>query len=171
MRSGFNRSSGWKSTFNEGYLIPFFVDEILPGDTFKLKHSILARLTTPIVPFMDNVFLETFFFFVPYRLIWDNWQRFNGERDNPEDSTDFLIPQMSAPENGFVNQSIFDYFGLPTKVGDFKFSAFPFRAYNLIYNEWFRDENLQDSVTVEKGDSDDISNYSQKTHLNEIASI
>lgn len=159
MRSGFNRSSCWKSTFNEGYLIPFFVDEILPGDTFKLKHSILARLTTPIVPFMDNVFLETFFFFVPYRLIWDNWQRFNGERDNPEDSTDFLIPQMTAPQNGFANQSIFDYFGLPTKVSDFKFSALPFRAYNLIYNEWFRDENLQDSVTVVKGDSDDISNY------------
>ena len=158
-RSAFNRSSGYKTTFNEGYLIPFYVDEILPGDTFKLKHSILARLTTPIVPFMDNVFLDTFFFFVPYRLIWENWQRFNGERDNPDDSTDFLIPQMTAPSDGFANESLFDYFGLPTKIANYKFSALPFRAYNLIYNEWFRDENLQDSVIVEKGDSDSLSNY------------
>lgn len=158
-RSAFNRSSGYKTTFNEGYLIPFYCDEILPGDTFKLKHSILARLMTPIVPFMDNVFLETFFFFVPYRLVWENWQKFCGERENPEDSTDFLVPVLTAPENGFSNMSIFDYFGLPTHIAGFKFNSLPFRAYNLIWNEWFRDENLQDSVTVAKGDEDSLANY------------
>lgn len=158
-RSVFDRSCGYKTTFDSGYLIPFFVDEVLPGDTFKLDHSILARLSTPIVPIMDNVFLETFFFFVPNRLVWENWQRFCGERDNPEDSIDFLVPQLTAPEGGFSNQSIFDYMGLPTKIGGYKFNSLALRAYNLIYNEWFRDENLQDSVTVVKGDSDDLSYY------------
>lgn len=158
-RSAFLRNSGHKTSFDEGYLIPFFCDEVLPGDTFKLKVSHLTRLATPIVPFMDNVFTDMFFFFVPSRLVWDNWQRFNGERDNPDDSTDYLIPQLTAPENGFSNGSIFDYFGLPTKVANFKFNALPFRAYNLIYNEWFRDQNLIDSVPVEKGDTDDLDNY------------
>lgn len=158
-RSVFDRSCGYKTTFNSGYLIPFFVDEVLPGDTFKLDHSILARLSTPIVPIMDNVFLETFFFFVPNRLVWENWQRFCGERDNPEDSIDYLVPQLTAPEGGFSNQSIFDYMGLPTHIGGYKFNSLALRAYNLIYNEWFRDENLQDSVTVVKGDSDDLSYY------------
>lgn len=158
-RSAFVRSSGYKTTFDEDYLIPYFCDEVLPGDTFKLKVHHLARLATPIVPFMDNVFLDCFFFFVPYRLIWENWQKFNGERENPDDSVDFLCPQLTAPAGGFANGSIFDYFGLPTKKAGFKFNAFPLRAYNLIYNEWFRDQNLIDSVPVVKGDSDDISNY------------
>ena len=125
-RSAFLRPSGYKTTFDEGYLIPFFCDEVLPGDTFKLKVSHLTRLATPIVPFMDNLFTDMFFFFVPTRLIWDNWQRFNGERDNPDDSTDFLIPQLTSPEGGFANGSIFDYFGLPTKVANFKFNCFLF---------------------------------------------
>ncbi len=158
-RSVFNRSSGYKTTFNSGYLIPFYVDEVLPGDTFKLNHAILARLSTPIVPVMDNIFIDTFFFFVPNRLVWNNWQKFCGEREDPDDSTDYLVPQLTSPDGGFANESIFDYFGLPTKIANFKFNSLPLRAYNLIYNEWFRDENLQDSVPVEKGDSDSLSNY------------
>ncbi len=157
-RSVFNRSHGYKTTFNEGYLVPFYVDEVLPGDTVDLKTNLFARLATPIVPFMDNVFLETFFFYVPNRLVWENWERMNGAQDNPGDSTDFLVPQLSSG-TGFAVQSLADYFGLPTGVANIKVSALPFRAYNLIYNEWFRDENLQDSVKVLRGDSDDLANY------------
>lgn len=157
-RSSFDRSSGYKTTFNEGYLIPFFVDEVLPGDTFQLTASLFARLSTPIVPFMDNVFLETFFFYVPSRLLWDNFQKFMGEQENPDDSTDYIIPTIKV--KNAQSQSIFDYFGIPTNVsGELEVNALPFRAYNLIYNEWFRDENLQDSLTVVKGDSDDVANY------------
>ena len=96
-RSSFNRSHGYKTTFDAGYLVPVFLDEALPGDTFNLKMSTFARLATPVAPFMDNVFLDSFFFAVPYRLVWDNWQKFNGEQRDPGDSTDFLIPQMVAP--------------------------------------------------------------------------
>lgn len=154
-RSVFDRSFGYKTTFNSGFLIPFFVDEVLPGDTFNLKESLFCRLNTPVVPFMDNVFIDTHFFFVPTRLVWSNFQKFMGEQENPGDSTDYLVPQITVtPEI----QSIFDYMGLPYNR-EVTCSALPFRCYNLIYNEWFRDENLIDSVTVEKGDSDDSSNY------------
>lgn len=153
-RSSFDRTHGYKTTFDAGYLVPFFVDEVLPGDTFKLKTTLFARLATPIVPLMDNMFLETFFFFVPNRLLWDNWQRFNGEQDNPTDSTDYLIPTLKSG-TGFTTGSIADYFGLPTRVPNLEVSALPFRAYNLIYNEWFRDQNLQDSVKHNRGDGPD----------------
>lgn len=159
-RSSFNRSHGHKTTFDSGYLVPFYVDEALPGDTFSLKASIFARLATPIVPIMDNMRLETFFFAVPIRLIWDNWQRFNGEQRNPGDSTDFLIPQVSAPSGGFTTQSLSDYFGIPTRINNLNVCAFWHRAYNLIYNEWFRDENLQNARPVPTGDGpDNISDY------------
>ncbi|AST68716.1 phage capsid protein [Kosakonia cowanii] len=154
-RSVFNRSSGYKTTFDSGYLVPIFVDEALPGDTFHMKTSLLARLTTPIVPIMDNLKLDYFFFSVPYRLVWDNWQRFNGEQTNPGDSVDYLIPQLKSPEKGFELNSVADYFGIPTGVKNLSVNALPFRAYNLIYNEWFRDQNLIDSVTVPKGDGAD----------------
>lgn len=158
-RSSFNRSHGYKTTFDSGYLVPFYVDEVLPGDTFNLKCTLFARLATPIVPFMDNMFMETFFFFVPNRLLWDNWQKFNGEQEDPGDSTDFLIPTIKNT-GSFDVGSIADYFGIPTGVKNLEVNALPFRAYNLIYNEWFRDENLQDSLPVEKGDGpDDVSNY------------
>jgi hypothetical protein len=159
-RSVFDRSHGYKTTFNSGFLVPFYVDEVLPGDSFKLTATLFARLATPIVPFMDNLYLETFFFFVPNRLVWDNWQRFNGEQKNPTDSTDFLIPTVSG-EN-VQNQTLWDYFGLPTNVGKaLKVNALPFRAYNLIFNEWFRDENLQESLKVPTGDGpDNLSDYS-----------
>lgn len=158
-RSSFDRSFGYKTTFNEGYLIPFFCDEVLPGDTFKLKTSVLARLSTPIVPVMDNMFLDMQFFFVPNRLLWDHWTNFNGEQRDPTDSTDYLVPTVTSPSGGFRVQSIFDYLGLPTGVANLSVNSLPLRAYNLIWNEWYRDENLQDSVTVEHGDSDNVKNY------------
>lgn len=158
-RSVFNRSSNYKTTLDGGFLVPFFVDEALPGDTFHLQVSMLARMTTPIVPVMDNAKLDFFFFSVPNRLLWDNWQRFNGEQDNPGDSTDYLIPQLKTV-NGFTTHSLADYFGLPTGVPGLSVSALPFRAYNLIYNEWFRDQNLVDSAPVPRGDeTDDIEQF------------
>ena len=159
-RSSFDRSFGYKTTFNEGLLIPFFCDEVLPGDTFKLKTSVLARLSTPIVPVMDNMFLDMQFFFVPNRLLWDHWTNFNGEQRDPTDSTDYLVPTITSPVGGFAAQSIFDYLGLPTGVANLSVNSLPLRAYNLIWNEWYRDENLQNSVTVEHGDSDNVNNYS-----------
>lgn len=158
-RSVFDRSHGYKTTFNSGFLVPFYVDEVLPGDSFKLTATLFARLATPIVPFMDNLYLDTFFFFVPNRLVWDNWQKFNGEQRNPSDSTDFLVPTVSG--TNVQNQTLWDYFGLPTNVnGALKVNALPFRAYNLIFNEWFRDENLQESLVVPTGDGpDNFSDY------------
>lgn len=154
-RSTFNRDHGYKTTFDSGYLIPVFVDEALPGDTMNLSMTAFARLSTPLHPFMDNMFVETFFFSVPMRLVWDNWQRFNGEQTDPGDSTDFLIPQMVSPSGGYANSSLSDYFGIPTGVTGLSHSALWHRAYNLIWNEWFRDQNLQDSLPVSRGDGPD----------------
>lgn len=155
-RSTFDRSHGFKTTFDAGYLVPCFLDEALPGDTFQLNLTGFARLATPIYPIMDNMRMETFFFAVPYRLIWENWQRFCGERDpDPDSSIDFTIPVIDDLQNP-DNMTLWDYFGLPTKVNAiYEFSALPARAYNLIYNEWFRDQNLQDSVTVNRDDGPD----------------
>lgn len=171
-RSVFDRSHDYKTTMDAGYLIPFFVDEVLPGDTFKLRVNAFVRMNTLVAPFMDNVFMDTFFFFVPTRLVWDNWQRFCGEQKNPGDSTDFLIPNLghSSGSNNiitkFTSGSIFDYMGLPTSTNSpdsttpFYVNALPFRAYNLIYNEWFRDENLIGSLPVPTGDGpDDVNIY------------
>ena len=156
-RSSFDRSHGLKTTFDSGQLVPIFWDEALPGDTFTLNMTGFGRLATPLHPFMDNVFMNTFFFAVPYRLVWDNWQKFMGEQANPTDSVDYLVPQMtSTAVSGYGEQSIFDYFGLPTKVPGLAHSCLPLRAYNLIWNEWFRDQNLQDSVTVNRGDGPDL---------------
>ncbi len=150
-RSKFNRSHVLKTTFDEGKLIPIFVDEVLPGDSFKLKVTTFTRMATPIFPVMDNLYLETFFFFVPMRLIWDNFQKFMGEQENPGDSTDYLIPTYNDPHISVGELG--DYFGLP--VGNFpvSYNILPFRAYWLIWNEWFRDENLQSSAPIFKGDS------------------
>lgn len=154
-RSSFNRTHGYKTTFDAGYLVPIFTDEVLPGDTFNLKASLLARLATPIVPFMDNMFLETFFFFVPNRLLWDNWQAFNGEQKNPGDTTDYLVPTVTAPISGWEYGSLSDYFGIPTRVPSLETISLYHRAYNLIWNEWFRSQDLQDSVPVNTGDGPD----------------
>lgn len=143
-RSSFDRSHGHKTTFDAGYLVPVFVDEALPGDTFNVNMTGFCRLATPLHPFMDNVFINSFFFAVPIRLLWGNWERFNGEQTNPGDSTDFLVPQMQSGATGFAAGSLWDYFGLPVGVPNLSVSAFWQRAYNLIWNDWFRDENLQD---------------------------
>lgn len=159
-RSSFNRNSGYKSTFNAGNLIPIFVDEVLPGDTFNMTLTTFARLATPLHPTMDNIFLDYFFFFVPNRLLWDNWQKFNGEQENPADSTDFLIPTIEAPSGGWGEHSLADFFGMPTKQDNLVTSSLWHRAYSLIWNEWFRDQNLQDSVVVDKDDGpDDPADY------------
>lgn len=148
-RSVFDRSHGWKSTFDSGYLVPFLVDEVLPGDSYKVKFNFLARLSTPIVPTMDNLFLDTFYFFVPYRLLWKHWEQFNGQQDYPGASTDYLVPQTSAPaDKGFSVGSLEDYFGLPTGVKGIKVNELAARAYALIWNEWFRDENLQNPINL-----------------------
>ena len=158
-RSSFNRSHTYKTCFDSNYLIPFYVDEVLPGDTFNLKASLFGRLATPAVPIMDNLYLDTFYFFVPSRLVWSNWQKFNGEQENPGDSTSYLVPTVAC--NG-ASGTIYDYFGIPDLEGNgaasgttIEVNSLPFRAYNLIWNEWFRDENLQNSVNVPKGDGPD----------------
>jgi hypothetical protein len=164
-RSKFDCQSTHKTTFDAGYLVPVYVDEVLPGDTFNLNMTAFARLATPLYPIMDNLHLESFFFFVPNRLIWDNWQKFMGQQTNPGDSISYVIPQQVSPANGYAIGSLQDYMGLPT-VGQVTATktvshcAFWPRAYNLIYNEWFRDENLQNSVVVDKGDGPDtVTNY------------
>ena len=157
-RSSFDRSHGVKTTFDAGKLIPILVDEALPGDTFKLNMTAFARLATPINPIMDNMYMDTHFFSVPIRLLWDNWQKFNGEQIDPGDSIDYLIPTITSPATtGYTEGSMYDYFGIPTKVPDLEHSALWNRAYNLVWNEWFRDENLQDSLPVSRGDGPDAS--------------
>jgi len=164
-RSSFNIQKTHKTTFDAGFLVPVYVDEVLPGDTFNLKMTAFARLATPIYPVMDNLHLDTFFFFVPNRLIWNNWEKFMGQQTNPGDSISYLVPQQVSPAGGYVVGSLQDYMGLPT-VGQVGASntvshcAFFTRAYNLIWNDWFRDENLQNSVTVDLGDGPDtVANY------------
>lgn len=155
-RSTFNRSHGLKTTFNSGELVPVFVDEALPGDTFKLDMAAFARLATPLFPFMDNVFLDSFFFAVPNRILWENWEKFNGEQTNPGDSTDFVVPQVRTVPSGWEVLSTGDYMGLPVNI-PITTSALWHRAYNLIWNEYFRDENLQDSAVFNTDDGPDTS--------------
>lgn len=160
-RSSFDRSCGLKTTFDAGRLIPIFWDEVLPGDSFNVKTNLFGRLSTPLHPIMDNMFLDTFYFFIPNRLVWDNFQKFMGQQTNPGDSTDYLVPQVESGNASAWNEgSIGDYFGLPTGRNNVKSVAFYMRAYNLVFNEWFRDQNLQNSVTVPKGDGPDAAiNY------------
>lgn len=160
-RSTFNRSHGLKTTFDAGYLVPILVDEVLPGDTYSVNAMGFGRLATPIYPIMDNLYVETFFFFVPNRLIWDNWERFNGAQDNPTDSTSYLVPQITLGAGvSIADSTLFDYMGLPINVNGIEFNNLHGRAYNLIWNEWFRDENLQDSVQVDKDDGpDNVTDY------------
>ena len=156
-RSTFDRSHGHKTTFDAGILVPVLVDEMLPGDTFNVHMTGFARLATPIFPIMDNMMMDTQFFAVPIRLIWDNWQKFNGEQTDPGDSTDYTIPQIVSPAvTGWAANSLEDYMGLPTGVPLLSSSALWHRAYNLIYNQWYRDQNLQDSLPVPRGDGPDL---------------
>nr|QJB18897.1 MAG: major capsid protein [Microvirus sp.] len=154
-RSSFDRSSNFKTTFDGGYLVPVFWDEVLPGDTHHLKMTAFARLATPIKPFMDNLYFDSFFFFIPNRLLWTNWKKFNGEQNNPADSTSYIMPTITSPVGGYGEQSLYDYFGLPTKVAGVVHRADPLRAYNKTWNDWFRDQNLQNSVPDNMGDGPD----------------
>lgn len=157
-RSTFKRDNVIKTAFDASRLVPIFVDEVLPGDTHEMDLTAFARLSTPIVPIMDNLELRTAFFFVPSRILWTNFERFMGAQDNPEDSTDFLMPRLgSIPETGFDVGTIYDFMGLP--VNSFppgvSMISLPFRAYNLIWNQFFRDQNLQESAPVPTGDGPD----------------
>lgn len=159
-RTKFDRSHVYKTTFSSGKLIPVFVDEVLPGDTTRMSVNYFARLATPIKPIMDNIYLDWFFFFVPNRLVWEHWQNFCFEQEDPDDRTDYVIPTTMANDNNnntYVG-SLWDYFGLPINTPNTitGISALPFRAVYLIWNEWFRDENLQKSVKIQKGDTNEI---------------
>jgi hypothetical protein len=168
-RSTFDRSSGHKTTFNAGKLVPIYVDEVLPGDTFEMKTSAIIRGSTPIFPVMDNANLDIYFFYVPNRLVWDRWKEFNGENTTSkwEQTVEYSVPQMAPPlandstPAGWEKGTLADYMGIPTLVGpgasqtnpQYTVNHLPFRAYCLIYNEWFRDQNLQDPVLIDTGDS------------------
>lgn len=159
-RTKFDRSHVYKTTFNSGKLIPVFVDEVLPGDTTRMSVNYFARLATPIKPIMDNIYLDWFFFFVPNRLVWEHWQNFCFEQEDPGDNTDYVIPTVTASnnsDNAYIG-SLWDYFGLPVNTsGNLSgISALPFRGVYLIWNEWFRDENLQKSVKIQKGDANEV---------------
>lgn len=161
-RTKFDRSHVYKTTFNSGKLIPVFIDEILPGDTTRMSVNYFARLATPIKPIMDNIYLDWFFFFVPNRLVWEHWQNFCFEQEDPDDDTGYVIPTVVATgnsDNAYVG-SLWDYFGLPVNTsGNLSgISALPFRGVYLIWNEWFRDENLQKPIKIQKGDTNEVLN-------------
>lgn len=149
-RSRFNRPSGHKTTFDTGKLIPVYLDEVLPGDTFQMDMASVVRMTTPIYPVMDNANMDVYFFFVPNRLVWEHWKEFNGENNTThwEQPTEYEIPQITAPTGGWEKGTIMDYMGIPTKIAGLSVSALPVRAYCKIWNEWFRDQNLKDPAMV-----------------------
>ena len=146
-RSKFDRSHQLLTTINEGDLVPIYCDEVLPGDTAKIQLNGLIRMSTPIYPIMDNCYMDTYFFFVPCRLLWEHWENMFGENDTNywAEKTEYSTPTCTiGGESGLSNGSIGDYFGLPTGVKNkIKINALPARAYAMIYNEWFRDENLE----------------------------
>lgn len=149
-RSRFHRPHTHKTTFNTGDLIPFYVDEILPGDTVQMNMAAAVRMATPIFPVMDNAYLDTYYFYVPFRLVWEHFQEFMGENKLTawEQPTEYEIPQIQAPAGGWTEGTIADYMGIPTKVSNISVSSLYFRAYCLIWNEWFRDQNLKDAAMV-----------------------
>jgi hypothetical protein len=161
-RSRFQMQKTLKTTFDSGYLVPIMCEEVLPGDTFNVNATLFGRLATPIFPVMDNLHIDTQFFFVPNRLVWSNWVKFMGEQNNPSDSTSYSIPQQVSPVGGYAVGSLQDYLGLPTvgQVGagnTVSHSALPVRACSLIWNQWYRDQNLQNSIVVDTGDGPDTS--------------
>lgn len=154
-RSTFNRPQSIKTSFNVGDIIPFYLDEVLPGDTHTIKTSKVVRLQTLLTPFMDNIYLDTYYFFVPMRLTWEHTKEFFGENTKSAwiPQTEYQIPQVTAPEGGWQVGTIADYMGIPTGVPNISVSALPFRAYGLIVNDWFRDQNLTDPLNIPFDDS------------------
>lgn len=156
-----DRSHTVRGTINQaGVLHPFFVEEALPGDTFTLRQAVYVRLATLLRPLMDNLYVDTHYFAVPMRLLWENWQQFQGEQKNPDDTTDFRIPKMTSPAGGYLEESLEDCMGLPTKVANLTHSAMFHRACHLIWNEFFRDQDLQNRLVEHTGDGpDDPADY------------
>lgn len=167
-RSQFKRNHECKTTFNADYLVPFYWDEVYPGDTANMDFNAICRMVTPETPFMDNLYIDFFFFFTPTRLLQDNWQKLMGERRNPDDSIDYATPKVVSPVGGYVppsnwsapsaaqlSSALYDYFGYPTRIAGYTAHNYLGRAYNLQHNEWFRDQNLQDSVVVDLDDGPD----------------
>lgn len=169
-RSTFDRNQSVKTSFSAGDVVPFYLDEVLPGDTHQVKTAKVIRMPSLITPVMDNIVLDTFFFFVPARLCWDHWKEFMGE--NTESAwipqTEYAIPQITAPEGGWDVGTIADYLGLPTGVGDISVNALPFRAYALVMNEWFRDQNLTDPLNIDTGDST-VQGVNTGTYVTDVA--
>lgn len=156
-RSAFNRSHGHSTTIDAGYLYPVFVDEALPGDTVTLRLNQFVRMATPLHPLISQMYIDTFFFAVPYRLVWENFQKFMGEKDDPADTTEYQMPEVVSPGTGWAIGSLGDYFGLPVDCS-ISTNAMPFRAYNLIYDEWFRDQNIIQATNTPKDDGPDSFN-------------
>jgi len=160
-RSSFRMQTSHKTTISASILYPIYVQEVLPGDSFNLNMTIFSRMATAIYPIMDNLHMESFFFFVPNRLVWTNWVKFMGEQDNPADSISYAVPTITSPVGGFPRFSIYDYLGLPCAsnlgANTITINALPLRAYALIYNTWFRDENLVNSAYFSKTDAPDLS--------------
>ena len=154
-RSRFQRNSDNKTTFNTGDLIPVYLDEVLPGDTHQIDVACVMRMATPIFPVMDNAFCDFYFFFVPNRLLWEHWKEFMGENKETAwtPKTEYSVPQVTAPAGGWAEGTLADYMGLPTKVEGISVSALPGRAYGLIYNEWFRNQNVTQPTLVEVTDA------------------
>lgn len=154
-RSGFNRDNWVIGSMNSGYIVPIWFDEAYPGDTIAMRIKALVRLATPIVPFMYPAYMDVHVWAVPHRLLWKNWVKMHGEQENPGDSTDYLTPQLTSNGTNNAIGTIYDYFGIRPGVSGIKFNSFNFRAYNLVYNEFYRDENLQDTVPFTRDDSGD----------------
>lgn len=157
-RSTFNRDSSLKTSFNVGDVVPFYIDEILPGDTLRVNTNKVVRLQTPITPFMDYLYLDTYYFFVPNRILWDHWKELHGENNDSAwtQEIEYEVPQITTEDDGWEIGTIADYFGIPTGVGGLSVNALPFRAYSLIINDWFRDQNLQQPVYIPRDDSNVI---------------
>ncbi len=169
-RSRFDRSSSHKTTFNAGDVVPFYVDEVLPGDTFSIDTSMIVRMQSLITPMMDNLYLDTYYFFVPSRLCWEHWRNLMGENTDSAwiPKTEYQVPQLTAPEGGWTQNTIADYMGIPTKVSGLSVNALPFRAYALICNEWFRDENLTDPMVIPTGDAT-VAGVNTGNYLTDVA--
>ena len=170
-RSRFDRSSRLLTTWNTGELIPIYRAEVLPGDTVTMDMASVVRMSTPIFPVMDNAFMDTYFFFVPNRLVWEHWKEFNGENNSSywTQPTEYNVPQLIAPGTGWNKGSLADYFGLPTYVGGISVNALPFRMYTLIWNEWFRDQNYMSPADFVKDDanmSGMVRSYEPNTRYN-----